>query len=214
MIDLINRTMPDLGGVIFFLLLSVDFTSSSAVDNIFYQNVSIASTVGLDCYVDSDDTQIVWTKNRRIPVVIGTKVMGYRRVKLIMDYPRERRLQIENIKLTDSGSYECLADSKTTPLVIYQLTVLAKEDLITTTTIELPEVTTETRDAMTTTEKEVKPDRTSMEVKPTSALTQQQQNVGNGVEEKVVNTKGRGECLGQNLTVLLTVLCIGYLMRL
>ncbi|XP_033749658.1 uncharacterized protein LOC117334258 isoform X2 [Pecten maximus] len=125
MMDSLTKMMLDLGGVLFFVLLSVEFSSSAAAGNSLYRNVNIAATVGLECFVDKDDTQIVWTRNRHIPVVIGTMVLGDSRFKLMMDYPRERHLHIENVKMSDAGSYECLApDSQTTPLVIYNLTVL------------------------------------------------------------------------------------------
>ncbi|XP_033750658.1 igLON family member 5-like isoform X2 [Pecten maximus] len=207
MMDSLTKMMLDLGGVLFFVLLSVEF-SSSAAGNILYRNVNIAATVGLECFVDKDDIQIVWTRNRRIPVVIGTKVMGDSRVKLMMDYPRERHLHIENVKMSDAGSYECLADSQTTPLVIYNLTVLAKQNLQITSTVAIPEVTTETQEGMTTTEKETKPDRTSPEVKPTSALTD-----GNGVEEKLAGNKGTGVRTGYDFMVLFIVMSFGILMR-
>ncbi|XP_069137692.1 uncharacterized protein [Argopecten irradians] len=209
--------VTDLGSVLFFVLLSVEFTSSTAVDNIIYRSVDLAATVGLECFVDDETLHIVWTKNRRTPLVIGPRTVGGSRISLMNDYPRERHLRIEDVRMSDAGSYECLADSRPGPIVVYNLTVLAKQKLRVqvTTTEETLEVTTDTHDNTLTTEKETSPGRTLTEVKPTSAEvkpTSAFPTGKNGVEEKFAGKEGKGGRIGYDLMVLLTVMSFGILM--
>ncbi|XP_060080795.1 uncharacterized protein LOC132560160 [Ylistrum balloti] len=129
--------------------------------------------------------------------------MGDKRVQLIMDYAHDRTLSIKNIKVSDAGSYECLADSNTVPLAIYNVTVLANEEPQT--------MTTQTqKNAMTTTQMVISSEEISTEVITTSTLTSRRKG-GNStsVEEKLADPSGKGGRLRHNLVVLLTVMYFG-----